>query len=417
MINFAEIQDNIEHLQTREQAMAAILSRLETTVATLCASSRVDEMEQRFKDTFEQQHRALERLDVAQQIAAKVVEEMPTIQRDLMAKLAEVEQTGAVKLSELSEKLGSRLTRCELEVRQKAMDKDLQQLSAALNDCSKKEEVDKMQMTLIKVRDEVSLRIDSVGESTNKMRKELDTGLEAITATSEAITKQVSERTKKLEEESAQLQTFVSKAERALASKVSAELNAVKTAFAAQLEETRNVLRSQLDIARAKAESALNELTKVSVVLQSVAGQEEMDKLKNAISSVQASAIKFEESLKAKADMEPVEARLTDLLIEQKATRADLSTKADEAAVNVKIQGVVSASSGELIKLRDSTGTLQVSVTALEQAMVLMSHQTQQKADQREVGELRTVNEAISERVGALKEELQGMMTHDCLSR
>ena len=78
MINFAEIQDNIEHLQTREQAMAAILSRLETTVATLCASSRVDEMEQRFKDTFEQQHRALERLDVAQQIAAKVVEEMPT---------------------------------------------------------------------------------------------------------------------------------------------------------------------------------------------------------------------------------------------------------------------------------------------------------------------------------------------------
>jgi hypothetical protein len=275
-----------------------------------------------------------------------------------------------------------------------------------------------MQMTLIKVRDEVSLRIDSVGESTNKMRKELDTGLEAITATSEAITKQVSERTKKLEEESAQLQTFVSKAERALASKVSAEeLNAVKTAFAAQLEETRNVLRSQLDIARAKAESALNELTKVSVVLQSVAGQEEMDKLKNAISSVQASAIKFEESLKAKADMEPVEARLTDLLIEQKATRADLSTKADEAAVNVKIQGVVSASSGELIKLRDSTGTLQVSVTALEQAMVLMSHQTQQKADQREVGELRTVNEAISERVGALKEELQGMMTHDCLSR
>ena len=80
MINFAEIQDNIEHLQTREQAMAAILSRLETTVATLCASSRVDEMEQRFKDTFEQQHRALERLDVAQQIAAKVVEEVPTIQ-------------------------------------------------------------------------------------------------------------------------------------------------------------------------------------------------------------------------------------------------------------------------------------------------------------------------------------------------
>jgi hypothetical protein len=29
-------------------------------------------------------------------------------------------------------------------------------------------------------------------------------------------------------------------------------------------------------------------------------------------------------NLKAKADMEPVEARLTDLLIEQKATRADL---------------------------------------------------------------------------------------------
>ena len=57
-----------------------------------------------------------------------------------------------------------------------------------------------------------------------------------------------------------------------------------------------------------------------------------------------------------------------------------------------------------------------MSVTALEQAMVLMSHQTQQKAEQREVGELRTMNEAISERVGALKEELQGMMTHDGLS-
>ena len=209
----------------------------------------------------------------------------------------------------------------------------------------------------------------------------------------------------------------MSKVERALASKVSAEeLNAVKTAFAAQLEETRSVLRSQLDIARTKAESALNELTIVSVALQSVAGQGEMDKLKNAISSVQVSAIKLEESLKTKADLEPVEARLTDLLIEQKATRVDLSAKADEAAVNVKIQDVVTSSSGELIKLRDSTGTLQVSVTALEQAMVLMSHQTQQKAEQREVGELRTMNEAISERVGALKEELQGMMTHDGLS-
>ena len=36
-------------------------------------------------------------------------------------------------------------------------------LSAVVNDCARKEEMDKVQQLLNKVRDEVSLRIDSVG--------------------------------------------------------------------------------------------------------------------------------------------------------------------------------------------------------------------------------------------------------------
>ena len=107
MINFDEMQENIRNLGVQQQAMATTLSRLETTVATLCSRAEADEMEERLKETLSAQHRAIERLDVAYQAASKVVDSVPVLQREWSARMSDIEQGAASNLNALQQKLGS----------------------------------------------------------------------------------------------------------------------------------------------------------------------------------------------------------------------------------------------------------------------------------------------------------------------
>ena len=63
------------------------------------------------------------------------------------------------------------------------------------------------------IREEVTMRLDDVGERTFKMRKDLDHGLDTISGTSHAITAKVEERTKQLEKQSSSVSTLLSQAE------------------------------------------------------------------------------------------------------------------------------------------------------------------------------------------------------------
>ena len=92
MINFAALEENITATMAQQKDMTATLARLETTVAALASKAEVDQMEGRLKENLSKASRALERLDVAQQAASQVVQEMPSIQRELTGRMSELEQ-------------------------------------------------------------------------------------------------------------------------------------------------------------------------------------------------------------------------------------------------------------------------------------------------------------------------------------
>ena len=213
MINFQELQDNIHDCGVQQKAMSATLARLEETVATLATKSDVAKFEARTKDELSKHSRQIESLELTSVAHGKVVDEMPTMQRGLQDRMAELEQKMSADLSGLSQKLGGRLGICESEVRAKGSLTEMRALAVEVEDRTRREETDKLQYLINKVRDEVSTRIDDIGERTSNMRKDLDTHLDMLTAQSEAITSQVQERTKRLEDESTEVQIFLAKCE------------------------------------------------------------------------------------------------------------------------------------------------------------------------------------------------------------
>jgi len=112
----------------------------------------------------------------------------------------------------------------------------------------------------------------------------------------------------------------------------------------------------------------------------------------------------------AKADEATTAAALSELTIEQKATRAELTTKADAAGVAEKQDAMQQSSAKELLALRDSAGTLSIQITQLEEQLALVAHNCSSKGEQREVNDLRQMNEAVSAQVTSLRSELQGTL-------
>ena len=95
MINFAELQENVTSCLENQKIMSAQLLKLEQTVATLSTKAEVETMELRFQEELSKTLRAIERVDLAQSAASKVVEEMPSIQRDLMGRMTDLESRAA----------------------------------------------------------------------------------------------------------------------------------------------------------------------------------------------------------------------------------------------------------------------------------------------------------------------------------
>ena len=64
-------------------------------------------MENRLKESLSKASRALERLDVAQQAASQVVQEMPAVQRELMARMSDLETRLSGDVSGVAQSLGA----------------------------------------------------------------------------------------------------------------------------------------------------------------------------------------------------------------------------------------------------------------------------------------------------------------------
>ena len=102
MINFAQLQEDITTCGEQQKVMSDQLMQLEKKVATLATKAEMDEMEGRLKEQLGKQLRSIERLEVAQAAASKVVEEMPTIQKELTDRMSDVEARSAHDVSSLS---------------------------------------------------------------------------------------------------------------------------------------------------------------------------------------------------------------------------------------------------------------------------------------------------------------------------
>ena len=213
MINFQELQDNIILSLEQNKAVSHQLMRLETTVATLCTKAGVEQLEARMREMFAKQESHLGRLDVSAAAASKVIEEVPAIQAELTGRAVELETKIAADIAGLTTKIGARLTTCESELRSKGAQNELRQVQMDVLDRATCEQVDKLQSLINLIRDEVSTRVDDIAERSLGMRKELDTNLDSIKMVSEAVTHQIGTRTQILEEDSAQVQAFLGKAE------------------------------------------------------------------------------------------------------------------------------------------------------------------------------------------------------------
>ena len=188
MINFQELQENIVTCMAQQAEMADTISKMQDEIKTLATKKEMAAMEAKLQGTLDKQQRDIERLDVAMSAASQVVNDMPAIQRDLGTRMADLEQRLSAEVANQAQVLGGRVTAAEGELRNKASKADLTKMKTELEDCVRRDHVDKLQALVNKVRDEASDRIDGIAERTLNMRRELDSSMESIKTTSEAIT-------------------------------------------------------------------------------------------------------------------------------------------------------------------------------------------------------------------------------------
>jgi len=411
MINFAALEESIQACAEQQTDMSSSLRRLETTVATLASKMEVDQMEHRLKDSLSKTSRSIERLDVEQQAAQQVVQDMPSIQRELTTRMSDLEQRLTADVAKLSQSLGARVSAAEGDLRNKAGKADMSKLKTDIEDCVRRESFDKMQALLNKVRDEASDRLDGIAERTFNMRKELDSSLDQMTATSELLQKRVEERSAALEDQANEVSTFLAKAERQIGSKVSNdELTRVTKAFAEQLQETRNVLQAQMDVVRGRAERSTEDFQQVVDKMDAVAMRAEMTPIAEEVKKLEAEISEMQAEMPLKATADEVAQRIDEIVAAASETKDLLLTKADAINVQERHERHVQESTSALNGLREVTEHLGISINSVEESVNLVAAQTGTKAETRDVHEMMRMNEGVQTQVAALKSELQGTL-------
>ena len=307
--------------------------------------------------------------------------------------------------------LGGRVTAAEGELRNKASKADLTKMKTELEDCVRRDHVDKLQALVNKVRDEASDRIDGIAERTFNMRKELDSSLDQMTATNELMQKRVDEKTGALEEQATEVAAFLSRAEKQIGEKVSNdELTRVTKAFAEQLQETRNVLQAQMDVVRGRAERSTEDFMRVVGKMDLVAMRVEVTPIAEDVKKLQNELAELTTEVGTKAADEAVATKLEEILGVQGEHGATLLTKADADAVQDRHERHVTESANALNGLREVTEHLGISINSVEESVNLVAAQTGTKAETRDVHEIMKMNEAVQSQVTGLKSELQGTL-------
>ena len=220
LINFGGLEALIHGVVDGQKELAAQVQRIETTLATFASKDELNESTTTTAETMAKVERQLERIDVQHRAGQHIIEEVPEMRRELTTRMTELEQRLTTDVSNATLSLGGRVNACENDLRNRASLAELRKMAADIEERVKREEVRGLQDLVNKVRDEASSRIDDIGERTFSMRKELDERLTALSQASETMERSVTDRTRRLEEQSAQVSSFLVKSERAINTKV-----------------------------------------------------------------------------------------------------------------------------------------------------------------------------------------------------
>ena len=290
LMNFSGLEGLIHSVVESEEELAARLTRLEETVATLASRDELAGQQAAFAEEQQKHEAQLGEIDASLKQVAHVAEEFPRLQSELVGRTAEVEQKLSLELSKAVQTVSGRLQLAENELARKATSAEVRTLALDVDERARREEVKRLQDLATRSRDDVTARLDDIADRTSSMRKEMEDRLKGLGAVADALQARATprefrrnsaqcsdvspvadalqgkldERTKTLEASAAHVAAFVSKAEKTIASKVSAEqLDELRVHYEAQLDEFRRLLQSQMATVRERAELNVAEMRKV----------------------------------------------------------------------------------------------------------------------------------------------------------
>ena len=244
-----------------------------------------------------------------------------------------------------------------------------------------------------------------------RMRRDLDSSLEEIRKGTELVQKRVDEKTTSLEAQSDKVSVFLASAEKQLSSKVTnEELSRVSKSFAEQLQETRNVIQAQMDVVRGRVERSTEDFSRVVTKMDDVAMRTEVLPISEKVTKLQVDLGQLTAEVGTKAAEEDVAHQVGQIQTVQADHKAQLLTKADEAAVVDRHERYVRESTNAINGLREVTEHLGISINSVEESVNLVAAQTGTKAETRDVHEMMKMNEAVQSQVSGLKAELQGTL-------
>ena len=411
MINFAALEENIANHGQTIGDLGSTLRRLETQVATLVSKAVVSEFESRSAEAQAKMQRAIDQLNVTLSAQAGVVEQMPTIQAELVGRMTEIETRLSTDLSELNQKVLSRFGSLEGDVHKKCNEADVEKMRIDVAGRVKHDEMGEMQSLVSRVRDEAANRIDSVSDRTFAMRKELDAALDSMRHANTQIKARIDERTVSLEEQGKASAAFLARSEKALSSKVATEeLHRVTEAWEGQLTELRAVLQAQMDVVRNRAERGSEDFQSVVDKISSVAMRHELEPLGEHIASMQTELGRLSVDVGGKAEEAVVAARIDSLAAQQAEHTLAIGSKADAAELDARHASSSRETVDAIASLREATDQLGASIGSVDESVKRVAAQAHLKAETRDVRDMMGMIEGVQEQVTGLKTELQGTL-------
>lgn len=202
--SIAGLESLIAGVSDAQKEMAAKLSRLETTLATLASKQEVADTIDSNRDKLEALSRTVERLDLLAKERAHLGDDMQTLVKDINDRMSGLEQRLSGTVSEIKLGMAGRLSTVETELRSRVSVVELRKLASEIKDRAHADEVRAVQEHVNKVRDEASERIDDVCERNFSMRQQLDDKMGQMQAAAASLQESVDARALRLEQQASQ---------------------------------------------------------------------------------------------------------------------------------------------------------------------------------------------------------------------